>query len=213
LISLELPRLIGSSKLPSSSTKEQRYRENLETDILNNSAALIRWQRVEIEVRSSHYGNPYSPHRPASTSPSKELEWLSNLVPYKLTLPHTRIAASPFLPLPPIPETPDHLDKHTQVQIHKTVDVLLDEWTTLRRNPQNSAHNLPPSNHKPKSKPRRQHMTTKSEIDRAESEQAQPGTPQPRATGLATAAPKVPGNQADPGTSNGQPFPSAWKRI
>jgi len=39
--------------------------------------------------------------------------------------------ASGFLPLPPIPETPDHLDEKAQVRIIRTVYALLAKWTTL----------------------------------------------------------------------------------
>jgi len=62
-------------------------------------------------------------------TPSRELEWLSNLVPYKP--PRPQIVTSGFLSLPPIQETSDHLDEQTQVRITKAVDVLLAKWTTL----------------------------------------------------------------------------------
>jgi hypothetical protein len=41
------------------------------------------------------------------------------------------MVAPGFLPLPPIPETSDHLDETAQVRIIKTVYALLAKWTTL----------------------------------------------------------------------------------
>ena len=121
--------LTDDSKSPTSRGKEQRYRANLETDILNNSAAIIRWHRVEIEVKGARSAHPYAMQKQSPGTPSRELEWLSNLVPYKPPRPH--IVASGFLSLPPIQETSDHLDEQTQVRITKAVDVLLAKWTTL----------------------------------------------------------------------------------
>jgi hypothetical protein len=121
--------LIDNNSSPHSDSREQRYRASLEADILNNSAAIIRWQRAELEVQNAYCGNPYVAQKPISTAPSKELQWLSDLVPYKPPQPQTNSGHQ--LRLPGIPETPGNLNDQVQVQIIKTVDKLLTKWTNL----------------------------------------------------------------------------------
>jgi hypothetical protein len=124
-------QLIGDRKSLNSSSKEQRYRASLETDIVNNSAAIIRWQRVEVEAKSCYGANPYFPQNGGSATPSKELQWLSNLVPFK----PLQLQTSPtILSLPPVPGAKDDLNQQAEsqkAQVVKTVDVLLARWTTL----------------------------------------------------------------------------------
>lgn len=121
--------LIDNNSSPHSNSREQRYRASLEADILNNSAAIIRWQRAELEVQNARCGNPYVAQKPITTAPSKELQWLSDLVPYKPPQPQTD--SSHQLRLPGIPETQGSLNDQVQVQIIKTVDKLLTKWTNL----------------------------------------------------------------------------------
>jgi hypothetical protein len=125
-------QLIGDRKSLNSSSKEQRYRASLETDIVNNSAAITRWRRVEVEARSCYGANPYSLQNGGSTTPSKELQWLSSLVPFKPLQLQT--APPTILSLPPVPGAKDDLNQQAEsqkAQVVKTVDVLLARWTTL----------------------------------------------------------------------------------
>jgi hypothetical protein len=210
LLNPQMSLLIDGSKSSTSSKKERRYRENLETDILNNSAAISRWQRVEIELKSGHHGYPYSSQRAAPATPSKELEWLSSLVPYKPSQPHVHTAVSHFLPLPPIPETPDHLDKQAKVQIIRTVNMLLTKWTTLdtsqTQRPKKSRHDSPQSNLRRTTKPSRQAIAESDDKGPAESETAPSETPRPHLIGLAAAVPEAALNPEGSGGINGQSF-------
>jgi hypothetical protein len=167
--------LTDDSKSPTSRGKEQRYRANLETDILNNSAAIIRWHRVEIEVKGARSAHPYAMQKQSPATPSRELEWLSNLVPYKP--PRPQIVTSGFLSLPPIQETSDHLDEQTQVRITKAVDVLLAKWTTLysfesRSRPDTSRNASQTSDDRRKPKVKSQTVEEPISTDDAESEEA-----------------------------------------
>jgi hypothetical protein len=207
LLISQTPWLISGSNSPSSSRKERRYRENLETDILNNSAAIIRWQRIESEVSSGHHGHPYSTQRQASTTPSKELQWLSNLVPYKP--PQPQIAASNFSALPPIPETPDSLNEEAQMQIIKTVDVLLAKWTTLYaferpRRPKDDGHASPKSDSRPKSTPAPQVVGQSVDRVHAGSNEAPSDVPQQYSADLAADIPEDSVYPADSGNINCQ---------
>jgi hypothetical protein len=91
---------------------------------------------------------------------------------------------SGFLPLPPILETPDHLDEQAQVRITKTVDVLLARWTTLysfegrsRPDASRNASQTSDDKRKPKLRPR----TVKELVSSndAESEEASSSTTEP----------------------------------
>jgi Fungal N-terminal domain of STAND proteins len=184
--------LSGDSKSPNTSSKERRYRANLQTDILNNSAAIIRWQRVEIEVQSARGDDPYSVQHYATATPSKELQWLSSLVPYK-----PQNASSNFPSLPPIPETPDSLNEQAQVQITKTIDMLLAKWTTLYAFEKPKGPEA--GGHASKSKPRHQAVAEPGDRIRDECEKESSDMSRHGSTGLTAAAPGDVVHPADSG--------------
>ena len=180
------------------------------TDILNNSAAIIRWHRVEIEVKSARSAHPYAMQKQSPATPSRELEWLSNLVPYKP--PQPQIVTSGFLPLSPILETPDHLDEQAQVRITKAVDVLLAKWTTLssfesRSRPGTSTSASQTSGDRRKSKLRSRTVEELVSTDDAESEEASSGTTEPSSSDHTAAVSNGSGRLEKPGNKHGQSLP------
>jgi hypothetical protein len=207
--------LIDGSKSPTSRSKEQRYRANLETDILNNSAAIIRWHRVEIEVKSAHSAHPYALQKQSPATPSRELEWLSNLVPYKP--PRPQIIPSGFLPLPPIPETSDHLDEQAQAQITKAVDVLLAKWTTLysfvgRSRPDTIGNASQTSGDRRKPKLRSRTAEELISTDDAGSEETSSSATGPSSSDHTAAISNDSGRLEKPGNRHGQSLP-CWLTI
>ena len=180
------------------------------TDILNNSAAIIRWHRVEIEVKSARITHPYAMQKQSPATPSRELEWLSNLVPYKP--PQPQIVTSGFLPLSPILETSDHLDEQAQVRITKAVDVLLAKWTTLssfesRSRPGTSTSASQTSGDRRKSKLRSRTVEELVSTDDAESEEASSGTTEPSSSDHTAAVSNGSGRLEKPGNKHGQSLP------
>jgi hypothetical protein len=143
-------------------------------------------------------------------TPSRELEWLSNLVPYKP--PQPQIVPSGFLPLPPILETSDHLDEQAQVRITKTVDVLLAQWTTLysfegRSRPDTSRNTSQTSGDRRKPKLRSRTVEGLVSTDDAESEEASSGTTEPSSSDHTATVSNDSKRLEKPGNRHGQSFP------
>jgi hypothetical protein len=191
--------------------KEQRYRANLETDILNNSAAIIRWHRVEIEVKSTRSARTYTTQKQSPATPSKELEWLSNLVPYKPPQPQN--VASGFLPLPPIPETPCHLDEKAQMRIIiRAVYALLAKWTTLysfegRSRPDKSRSASQTSDGRRKAKPRSRTVEEPAGTEDSDFEETSSDTTEPSSSDHTTTVSNESERSEKPGNRHGQSIP------
>lgn len=143
-------------------------------------------------------------------TPSRELEWLSNLVPYKP--PQPQIVTSGFLPLPPIQETSDHLDEQAQVRITKAVDVLLAKWTTLysfesRSRPDTSRNASQTSDDRRKPKVRSQTAEELASTDDAETEETSSGTTEPSSSDHTAAVSNDSKRLEKPGNRHGQSLP------
>jgi hypothetical protein len=143
-------------------------------------------------------------------TPSRELEWLSNLVPYKPSQP--QIVPSGFLPLPPIPETSDHLDEQAQVRITKAVDVLLAKWTTLysfvgRSRPDTIRNASQTSDDRRKPKLRSRTVEELVSTDDAESEEASSSMTEPSSSAHTATASNDSERLKKPQSRHGQSLP------
>ena len=92
---------------------------------------MVRWQRAEAEARQPY--NLYGPAYPAMiytpTKPSKEIQWMSHLVPY--TNDSKSEPRNQALQLEDVQLNPSIPRSISNVEVLKTVNVLLAKWTNL----------------------------------------------------------------------------------
>ncbi|KAF7507383.1 hypothetical protein GJ744_010700 [Endocarpon pusillum] len=122
----------SSSAIDSSSDrKDKKYLLDVEKSIVRNSSAIVRWQRAEAEASQSY--NPYGQAYPAiaytPTTPSKEIQWMSHLVPY--TNDSKSGPQNQALQLGAVQLSPSIPRSISNIEVLKTVNVLLAKWTTL----------------------------------------------------------------------------------
>jgi hypothetical protein len=119
---------------------------------------------------------------------------------------------SGFVPLPPIPETSDHLDEQAQVRITKTVDVLLAKWTTLysfegRSRPDKNRNASQTSDGRRKPKLRSRTVEELASTDDAESEETSSSTTEPSSSHHTAAISDGSKRLEKPGNRHGQSLP------
>lgn len=104
---------------------------DVEKSIVRNSTAMVRWQRAEAEARQPY--NPYGQAYPAIAytppKPSKEIQWMSHLVPY--TNDSKSEPRNQALQLEDVQLSPSVPRSISNIEVLKTVNVLLAKWTNL----------------------------------------------------------------------------------
>lgn len=102
---------------------------------MKNKTAIVRWKRAEAESDYLYNRNALpslqTPHN--STQSSKEIRWISHLVPFASSS-HAELWRQP-LRLENAQQPPDVPKSEARTEFSKTVNLLLAKWTTL--NPPN----------------------------------------------------------------------------
>jgi hypothetical protein len=126
--------------------KEARVISRVERDILTNSNTIVRWQRAELEAQmpSPAQSAGYPGPKISVNLPSAASQWFSDLVPFKIPQP------SPYLALPPIPDSSAALDDDSKAQIQSTIETLLAQWTKLDTATKSRSHTRKPHSSKGK---------------------------------------------------------------